>query len=164
MKRFVVFLSVVGLTVGLVALTGPTQAKVPGPIGQIAFGRGDGQIFITNPDGTNEHELKLPYPAFNPVWSPDGTQLLLNVFDPNLPVVRPITVDPDGSDLNLLTVPQAPSEMDLGCRAWSPDSTRLLCQGQIFEGDHSMDGVYTIRASDKEETSTSDGEPVPADR
>jgi Tol biopolymer transport system component len=38
--------------------------------------------------------------------------------------------------------------MDIVCKAWSPDGTRLLCQGQIFEGDHSMDGIYTIRASD----------------
>jgi Tol biopolymer transport system component len=147
-KRLVALLTV-GLMslLGLVSVTGQAQAKVAGPNGQIAFGRDDGQIFIINPDGTNEHELTLPYPAFNPVWSADGSKLLLNVFAPNLPV-RPVTVDPDGSDLKLLTVPQAPSDMDFGCRAWSPDSTRLLCQGQIFEGDHSLDGVYTIRASD----------------
>ena len=148
MRRIGALMSVVGLVLlGLVALTGPAQAKVAGPNGQIAFGRDDGQIFITNPDGTNEHELKLPYPAFGPVWSPDGTKLLLNVFAPNLPL-RPVTVDPDGSGLNLLTVPQAPSDMDLRCLAWSPNSARLLCQGQIFEGDHSLDGIYTIRASD----------------
>jgi len=147
-KRLAALLTV-GLMslLGLVSVTGQAQAKVAGPNGQIAFGRDDGQIFIINPDGTNEHELTLPYPAINPVWSPDGSKLLLNVFAPNLPV-RPVTVDPDGSDLNLLTVPQAPSDMDIVCRAWSPDGTRLLCQGQIFEGDHSLDGIYTIRASD----------------
>ncbi|HEY2966549.1 MAG TPA: hypothetical protein VGJ99_09760 [Actinomycetota bacterium] len=135
------------MLLGPVAVTGPAQGKVFGPNGQIAFGRDDGQVFIANPDGTHEHELTLPYAAFNPVWSPDGSKLVVSVFSPGLPV-RPVTVEPDGSNLALLVVPEAPGDMDIGCRAWSPNGTRLLCQGQIFEGDHSMDGIYTIRASD----------------
>ena len=137
------------LVVGIVASS--AGAKVPGPNGQIAFGRGDGQIFIADPDGTNEHELTLPGFdfAFNPVWSPDGSKLLVSVFPPGDDQGgRPVTVEPDGSNLKLLLVPDAPTNMDIGCRAWSPDGTQLLCQGQIFEGDHSMDGIYTIRASD----------------
>src|SRR5712691_1332320 len=134
MKRLMALVIVVGMTLlGLVAVTAPARAKVPGPNGQIAFGRDDGQVFIANPDGTHEHELTLPYPAFNPVWSPDGSKLLVSVFAPGLPV-RPVTVEPDGSSLTLLVVPEAPASMDIGCRAWSPDGTQLLCQGQIFEG------------------------------
>jgi hypothetical protein len=38
--------------------------------------------------------------------------------------------------------------MDLDCRAWSPDATHLLCQASRFEGDPSLNGIYTIRASD----------------
>jgi Tol biopolymer transport system component len=38
--------------------------------------------------------------------------------------------------------------MDMGCRAWSPDAARLLCQAIRFGGDPSLNGVYTIRASD----------------
>ena len=126
---------------------GGVQFKVSGTNGQIAFGRGDGQVFIANPDGANEHELTVPYPAFVPVWSPDGSRLLVSVFSPNLPI-RPVTINPDGSGLALLVVPEAPTGMDLLCRAWSPDGTRLLCMGQISEGDHSFDGIYTIRSSD----------------
>jgi hypothetical protein len=36
----------------------------------------------------------------------------------------------------------------MGCRAWSPDATRLLCQAIRFEGDPSLNGMYTIRAAD----------------
>jgi Tol biopolymer transport system component len=148
MKRLIAAVAAVTMMLlGLVAVTGPVQAKVPGPNGQIAFGRDDGQIFIANPDGAKENELTLPYPAFNPVWSPDGGTLLISVFSPDLPI-RPVTIDPDGSSLTLLVVPEAPADMDIVCRAWSPDGTRLLCQGQIFEGDHSLDGIYSIRASD----------------
>ena len=40
MKRLVAFMSVAGLSLlGLIVVTGPTQAKAPGPNGQIAFAR-----------------------------------------------------------------------------------------------------------------------------
>ena len=126
---------------------GGVQYKVTGTNGQIVFDRGDGQVFMADPNGANEHELTLQYPAFVPVWSPDGSSLLVSVFSPNLPI-RPVTINPDGSGLVLLAVPEAPTGMDLLCRAWSPDGTRLLCMGQIFEGDHSRDGIYSIRSSD----------------
>lgn len=148
MKRLMALVTIVGMTLlGLAAGTGPVQAKVLGTNGQIVFDRGDGQVFIANPDGTNDHELPLPYSAFGGAWSPDGSRIVVVVFTPE-GVVRPLTVNPDGSNPTLLVVPEAPANMDIDCRAWSPDSTRLLCIGQIFEGDHSMDGIYTIRASD----------------
>jgi len=147
-KRLIALVTISGMTLlGAVAATAPAQAKVLGPNGQIAFGRGDSEIFIADPDGTHENQLPLPYPGFIPVSSPDGKELLVSVFSPGLPV-RPLTIDPDGSNPTLLVVPEAPADMDLVCRAWSPDGSRLLCQGQIFEGDHSLDGIYTLRASD----------------
>ena len=131
----------------MVSASAPAQAKQPGQNGQVAFDRGDGQIFIADPDGANEHELTLAYSGFGPVWSPDGGRLLVTVFTAG-GVVRPLTVSPDGSGVTLLVVPEAPANMDIDCRAWSPNGTQLLCIGQIFEGDHSMDGIYTIRAAD----------------
>jgi hypothetical protein len=134
------------------AMASPAGAKAPGPNGQIAFSRpdpatGEPRVFIANPDGTHEHQLLLPMPGDGPVWSPDGGKLLVAVFRPEASV-RPATVNADGSGFTVLDVPQLPQDMDMGCRAWSPDATRLLCQAIRFGGDPSLNGIYTIRASD----------------
>jgi WD40 repeat protein len=134
------------------AMASPAGAKAPGPNGQIAFSRpdpatGEPRVFIANPDGTHQHQLLLPVPGDGPVWSPDGGKLLVAVFRPE-GSVRPATVNADGSGFTVLDVPQLPKDMDMGCRAWSPDATRLLCQAIRFGGDPSLNGIYTIRASD----------------
>jgi Tol biopolymer transport system component len=153
MRRLIVLLSVAVMPLlGLVVVGGPAQAKYPGANGQIAFGRpdpatGEPRIFIANPDGTHERQLPLPLPADNATWSPSGDRLLVMVFRPDAPV-RPATVNPDGSGFTVLDVPQLPPDIDMGCRAWSPDATRLLCQAIRFGGDPSLNGIYTIRAAD----------------
>jgi hypothetical protein len=148
-SRLLVALALVALAT---ATASPAGAKAPGPNGQIAFSRpdpvtGEPRIFIANPDGTHEHQLLLPVPGDGPVWSPDGGKLLAAVFRPEVSV-RPATVNADGSGFTVLDVPQLPPDMDMGCRAWSPDATRLLCQAIRFGGDPSLNGIYTIRASD----------------
>jgi hypothetical protein len=74
-------------------------------------------------------------------------RLLVMVFRPDAPV-RPATVNADGSGFTVLAVPQLPPDIDMGCRVWSPDATRLLCQAIRFGGDPSLNGIYTIRAAD----------------
>lgn len=142
------------LLAGATAVTGlvlaptlPAQATVPGPNGQIVFARydpaiDDSHVFIANPDGTQEHQL-LPDPAGLAYWSPDGGQILLTICCPG----RPATINADGSGFKLLDVPEVPADADMVCRAWSPDSTRLLCQVIRFEGDTSVNGIYSIRSS-----------------
>jgi Tol biopolymer transport system component len=152
MRRALRLLPAFMLAVLVTATAAPAGAKPPGPNGQIAFSRpdpatGEPRIFIVNPDGTHEHQLLLPLPADNPVWSPDGGKLQLTVFRPDAPV-RPATVNADGSGFTVLDVPQLPPDMDMGCKAWSPDATRLLCQAIRFGGDPSLNGIYTIRAAD----------------
>jgi WD40-like Beta Propeller Repeat len=155
MRRRIMLVSVAVIALlGLVAVGGPAQAKYPGSNGQIAFSRNDPAsgfpgIFIANPDGTHEHQLSLPGPsaADNPIWSPDGSRVLVFFLRPDGPA-RPATVNPDGSGFTVLEVPELPRDMDLRCTAWSPDATRLLCYAVRFGGDPSLNGVYTIRASD----------------
>jgi hypothetical protein len=154
MRRLIMLVSVAVIALlGLVAVGGPAQAKYPGPNGQIAFSRydpatGEPRIFIANPDGTHQHQLVLPLPGDNAVWAPGGGKLLIAlVFRPEASV-RPATVNADGSDFTVLDVPQLPQDMDLRCTAWSPDATRLLCQAIRFGGEPSLNGIYTIRASD----------------
>jgi Tol biopolymer transport system component len=137
------------------ALSVPVQlaAQVSQTNGQIAFTRpsftGPANVFIANPDGSDVQEVPLLYPAEDfavPIWSPDGSQLLISHvlrFDASgdLLPFRPATVNPDGSDFNLLEPPNGPFDMD--CWAWYKDGTRILCG---FGGD--QPGIFSIRASD----------------
>jgi Tol biopolymer transport system component len=54
------------------------------------------------------------------------------------------TVKPDGSNFVQFDSPE-PS-LELGCSAWSPDATKLACEG--FADDPSLNGLYTVRSSD----------------
>lgn len=149
MRRLIALVTVGGMNLlGLVAVTGPAQAKVSGPTRQIVFTRydptiDDNHVYTVNPDGTHEHQL-LTDAAGLPYWSPEGSQILLTICCP----ARPATINADGTGFKLLQVPGVSSDADMACRAWSPDSTRLLCQVIRFEGDTSLNGIYTIRSSD----------------
>jgi WD40-like Beta Propeller Repeat len=152
MRRLMALVTVAGLiALGVVTSAGSAQAKVPGPNGQITFARFDpatdeSHVFTVNPDGTHEQQLP-PDAAGLPYWSPDGSQILLTICCPTGPP-RPATINADGPGFKVLDVPELPQNADMVCRAWSPDATRLLCQVIRFEGDTSLNGIYTIRASD----------------
>jgi Tol biopolymer transport system component len=133
--------------VSLLVGTADAHAEYPGPNGQIAFGRLDRAIdahhvFTADPDGTDETQL-LPGDAENPFWSPDGSRVLVTRFRAD-GALRPATLNPDGSGFTLL---DNPAPMDIGCSAWSPDGTRLLCQGSSVQHPE-LNGLYTLRASD----------------
>jgi len=97
--------------------TGPCEASDP-----------CGKVVVANPDGKARRTIHLPWDASYPVWSPDGSKLLVIARRPNLPP-RPAIVNPDGSDLTVLDPPNLGlgSPFELGCTSWSPDGTRLLC-------------------------------------
>jgi Tol biopolymer transport system component len=150
MGRLITLVTVFAATLlGVVAATVPAQAKVPGPNGQIVFGRfnpglGDFQIFTTNPDGTGQAQL-LPGVAECPRWSPDGTKILVCVADPG-GLLRPATVRPDGSGLTLLDNPDP--TLNLACWAWSSDGVRLACEGWDDANPSRPAGIFTVRSSD----------------
>jgi Tol biopolymer transport system component len=134
---------------GVTAVTGSAQAKYPGLNGQVAFTSfdqsGDSHVVVANPDGTNQAQLP-PDAAGLPVWSPDGSRLLVAICCPSGPP-RPAIINADGTGFVLLDVLDLPADGAVVCRAWSPDASQLLCQFQ-GDADHSLDGIYTIRASD----------------
>jgi TolB protein len=140
--------SLVALVVAVQAVT--AGAKVPGPNGQIVFTRydfeaGNAHLFVTSPEGLGEQQLPPDF-ADNGAWSPDGSQLQLNICCPTGPP-RPATIGADGTGFDLLSVPDLPADGAVACRAWSPDGSELLCQF-MGDSDHSLDGIYAMRASD----------------
>jgi hypothetical protein len=142
MRRALRLLPVFMLAVLLTATAAPAGAKAHGQNGQIAFSRydqatGEPRVFIASPDGTHEHQLLLPLAGDGPVWAPGGGKLLVTVFRPEVSV-RPAIVNADGSGFRVLEVPQLPPDMDMGCRAWSPDATRLLCQATPRPARHAL--------------------------
>ena len=122
MRRLITLVTVLAAALlGSAAAAVPAQAKVPGPNGQIVFGRfntglGDFQIFTANPDGTSQVQL-LPGVAECPRWSPNGTRILVCTANPG-GLIRPATVKPDGSGFTLLDNPDP--TLNLACWAWSP--------------------------------------------
>jgi Tol biopolymer transport system component len=111
--------------------------------------------FITNTNGTDVHRLSLPtgwYVAGDSAvaWSPDGSRLLINLsLDPEGPG-RAAIVGPDGTVFTMLDpgnlgARSVGSDASIGCSAWSPDGTTLLCS--VESDQHkTVDGIYSILA------------------
>ena len=154
MRRLAVLAPLAALAALGTLASAPARAAAPGTNEQITFARqlpgGGADVFTTNPDGSNTHQVPLVYPAEDfgiPIWSPDRSQLLIsNILrsdaSGNLLPFRPATVDLDGSNFKLLKPPNAP--FDMSCSGgWYAGGSRLLCGF----GD-SQPGVFSIRASD----------------
>lgn len=134
---------------GMGALLVPrAAAKYSGANGQIAFTRFDdtgAHVLVADSDGTDARQLP-PDDADLATWSPNGSRIALTICCPSGPP-RPATINPDGTGFKALSVSDLPPDAAVVCRAWSPDGTRLLCQVQ-GDADHSLDGIYALRASD----------------
>lgn len=121
-----------------------SSGQLPG--GRIAYGRfgpGGVSLFTVNPDGSNETVL-LPPGDEGPRWSPVGHRLSATVESPQGSIFVGV-VNPDGSGLVRFNSPDP--TLQLGCGAWSPDGSRLACEG--WDDSHpARNGIYTVRASD----------------
>jgi len=122
----------------------PSAATWPG--GRLVYGRfaPSGVIpFASNTDGSGERQL-LPPPAEGPSWAPNGLLLAVAVFSPQ-GLLGTGTVKPDGSDFVRFDSPD--SSLNLGCTVWSPDGSRLACEGWD-DTDSTRNGIYTVRSTD----------------
>jgi Tol biopolymer transport system component len=152
----------------LAALTvGTAAAKPRGFNGKLVTNSdnlvtGEEQVYTVDPDGTDE-ELVYNNSEVGQ-WSPDGTRIAL-VTQLGPPQVLLFNVD-DGSSVYFgLPFDRYPG-LALFCTVWSPDGSRLACEGQ-GETDPSLTGVYTLRASDggdlQRVTSDPTGDDAPSD-
>jgi hypothetical protein len=98
-------------------------AKVPGANGRIAFERadpaskeGDTFVFTANPDGSDVRRLG-PSHTCCAGWSADGSKLAI-AASTNDNRITTATVNPDGSDYEVKTIPDR--TLNLECNVWSP--------------------------------------------
>ena len=123
------------ITVGmLILLSIPMSAAFPGRNGRIAFiksvdnlaGTAVGDIFTVNPDGSDVK--RVTFFASNTIapvyvgWSPDGRQLVFDLFDTNTIQGQLWLVNADGSNPHLLL--NDPSFND-GEPSFSPDGNHI---------------------------------------
>lgn len=125
-----------------------TMSSAPLPGGRLAYGRfsPDGSevhIFTAETDGTGEKPL-LAAVAEQPRWSPDGRHLSVVAESPEGLIFVGL-VDPDGS--NYVQFHSPDPTLNLGCAPWSPDGSRLACEGWD-DTNAARNGIYTVRASD----------------
>ena len=155
---------VVGVAAITLLVTLPAGASPRHANGEIAFARfnpslGDSQIYVIQPNGTGEHRLSETT-LESPRWSPDGRQISACCTDGGEAAI----VNPDNGSYRVL--PQADPALQLFCGPWSRDGNRLACEG-FGQTDGTLNGVYTVRASDggglRRVTSTPNGDDVPGD-
>ena len=131
-----------------VAAASPRSSSATLPRGRLAYGRfsPDGNqvhAFTSNTDGTDEQAL-LSSVAEGPRWSPDGRHLSVVADNPQGLLFVGL-VNPDGTGYVQFHSPDP--TLNLGCFAWSPDGSRLACEGWD-DTNAARNGIYTVRASD----------------
>jgi Tol biopolymer transport system component len=165
MRRRLVTLALLASAMAVIVVT-PATAKPPGANGKIVVNvdnstTGGEQVYTVDPDGTDLQLLQDNSEVGQ--WSPDGLQLPL-VLEPSGPSLLYAFDTGATTDLGL-PFDRYP-DLALFCGIWSPDGSRLACEG-FGQTDGSLNGVYTVRASDggdlQRVTSDPNGDDCPSD-
>lgn len=132
--------------------SGSAATQTSGFEGRIVFMRGDpsegvlageGVTYIVNADGSDERQLFSDGDSPGPGLSPDGSEIAIFCCSNGMVVHL---LDPDTGDLREFPPPDPTVETPCGM-AWSPDGTRLACEGFGVD-DPNRNGIYSIRTSD----------------
>jgi Tol biopolymer transport system component len=161
MRRLTTFLIAVAAIVAFTAVSATSASARPrGTNGKILINRADNlatgteQTFTVDPDGSDFTLLADNSEAGQ--WSYDGTKIAL--FEGYL--------DFDSGVFTSLNLDTQYPDLFLPCGVWSPDGKRLACEGFGIT-DPSLNGIYTVRASDggdlQRVTSDPGGDDCPSD-
>src|SRR5262249_45319170 len=154
------------LAAGIAALMAlPAAAEPGGTNGKIVVNvdnsvTGQEQVYAVDPDGTDMQLLANDAEAGQ--WSSDGTKIALA---PNEGTGAYLNFD-TGVFTDLGLPFDLYPDLALFCGVWSPDGSSLACAG-CGPSVRSLNGVYTIRASDggglQRVTSEPNGDACPSD-
>jgi Tol biopolymer transport system component len=116
---------VLGLLIGLFAITLPASASFPGKNGRIAFVLGP-DIYTMNPDGSDIRQLTNLGPDSNALWeswSPDGKLIVFNEYRPPDFLGQLWLMNADGSNQRLLL---ADADFDDERPSFTPDGNSVI--------------------------------------
>ena len=100
--------------------------------------------YIARTDGSAETEVPMPWTEGGGIWSKSGKEIAVATLLADGKVGTAI-IATDGTVLRELSIPDP--TLNLPCVFWSPDDTRLACEGWD-EADPSRNGIYTVLAAD----------------
>ena len=166
MRRLTTFVIAVAAIVVLTAVSATSASARPrGTNGKILINRADNlttgkeQTFTVDPDGTDFTLLVNNSEAGQ--WSYDGSRITVGTD-----ALGQAIFDFDAGLLTSLNLAVQYPDLFLPCGVWSPDDKRLACEG-FGIADPSLNGIYTVRASDggdlQRVTSDPGGDDCPSD-
>lgn len=101
------------------------------------------ETFTIRPDGSDRHVIPMPDEGGGR-WSHAGDEIAVSaVLDDGR--IGTAIITPDGTVERVLTIDDP--TLNLVCTVWSPDDTRLACEGWD-EADEQRTGIYTVSSSD----------------
>jgi Tol biopolymer transport system component len=132
------------------APTAVVPTAPPGLSGRLLFSRFEEAthtfkgMFASAADGSGEVEVPMPWTEGGGRWSTSGDLIAVPTQLDNGRVGTAI-LDATGTVLRVLAI--ADEGLNLPCTTWSPDDTRLGCEGWD-DSDAARVGIYTVRSSD----------------
>lgn len=137
--------------------TGPTVPG-PSPEGRISFVRTTESsvpnLFVVNPDGSNQQQLTHDIYIDTAFWSPDGRYIVAQARLNNVASILRVEVGPDNKPVGININLTEGETSDNVFPAWSPDSSQIAFQSKRSGGDYQ---VHVMNADGSDKRMVTDG-------